>query len=275
MLLGDLPTPAVVVELSELEASLLERHAASSRSSIARPEFTDEATDVVGEWLAGLASGATSCDEAASVLTPGVVFLHCAVTSTAVRDRMDARFGSGKARNLGTVNGAALVVAAAKGLPVGEPARSPLFYLGLGLANHHIGGYYWGRSLGRGAAAPAVGVSVVPASGALQLLWARRRRVVAAEAPADLPSALAPNSNDGKRSEWCDFLQRRDRVELVPRDAAVARALVQLTLGSSSSLGGGDTGGGGGGGGVAVVGVRREGRPRGAEPIVERVWRSS
>jgi hypothetical protein len=284
MLLGDLPTPAVVVELSELEASLM----ASRNRSGARLETTSELNDALDDWLYGLASGATSCGDVASVLVPGVVFLHCAVTSTAVRDKMDARFGSGKARNMGAVDGAVLVATTAKCLP-DDLSSSPLFYLGLGLANHHIGGYYWGRSLGRGAAAAAIGVSVVPVSGALQLLWARRRRVVAAEAPADLPSALATNSNDGKRSEWCDFLQRGDRVQLVPRDAAVARALLQLTFGGSSSGSSsssrsssnnninngsrsnsdGDTGGGG----VTVVGVRREGRPRGAEPIVERVWR--
>jgi len=244
MRLSDLPTPAIVIELSELEG-----HICGSLNN------------EVDAWIENFAADAEN-DETKSILQPGVVFLHCTVVSTSVRDKMDSRFGSGKARSFGALDGAPTVSSLAKDVACESNSPLPLFYLGLGLANHHVAGYYWGRSLGRGAAAPAIGVSVVPRADVLQLLWARRRRVVIAEAPPYLPSAMATNSNDGKRSEWCDFLQCGDCVQLVPRDSTVANLLLRLALSKNTA-----------GSSVPVVGVRREGLPRGADPVVEKVWR--
>ena len=94
----------------------------------------------------------------------------------------------------------------------------------------------------------------------------------------------AINSNDGKRSEWCDFLQVGDTVQLIPRYANIALTLLQRTLagaGAGAGAAGNGDGDGDGNGStsssipvaeVPVVGVRREGRPRGADPIVEVVW---
>ena len=61
-------------------------------------------------------------------------------------------------------------------------------FVGLGLNNHLTGGYYWGRASGPGAAMPAPGVKLVRSpdeAGRLSLL-------------------RVDNSNDGKRSEWCE-----------------------------------------------------------------------
>ena len=61
-------------------------------------------------------------------------------------------------------------------------------FVGLGLNNHLTGGYYWGRASGPGAAMPAPGVKLAGSSdgaGRLSLL-------------------RVDNSNDGKRSEWCE-----------------------------------------------------------------------
>ncbi|EOD37740.1 hypothetical protein EMIHUDRAFT_251966 [Emiliania huxleyi CCMP1516] len=89
-------------------------------------------------------------------------------------------------------------------------------FLGLGVNNHYTGGYYWGRSSGPGAAMPAPGVRVaVGAAGSVALL-----RVA--------------NSNDGKRSEWCEFLAPGDQCQLVPgnEDEAALRSLGVCCLGA-------------------------------------------
>ena len=61
------------------------------------------------------------------------------------------------------------------------------------------------------------------------------------------------NSNDGKRSEWCEFLRKGDQVQIVPQSPSAL-----LTSGPFDVL----------------VGVRRtgEGVPPGAEPIVDAAW---
>jgi hypothetical protein len=107
-------------------------------------------------------------------------------------------------------------------------------YCGLGLNNHLTGGYYWGRSTGVGAAMEAPGVALAgEAEGALRLV-------------------RVENSNDGKRSEWCEFLTKNDQVQIVPASAEAALAAF-------------DT----------IVGVTRDGHrgiPRGAEPMIEAAW---
>lgn len=107
-------------------------------------------------------------------------------------------------------------------------------FLSLGLNNHLTGGYYWGRSSGRGAAMPAPGVALTGDDD-------RPLRLVRLE-----------NSNDGKRSEWCEFLRTGDQVQIVPSDPSMALEAF-------------DT----------LVGVTRDGHrgiPRGAEPVVEAAW---
>ena len=107
-------------------------------------------------------------------------------------------------------------------------------FLGLGMNNHYTGGYYWGRSSGPGAAMPAPGVELV--DGITEAIQLRR----------------VENSNDGKRSEWCEFLMTGDQLQIVP--GSVSAALEQF-----------DT----------LVGITRDGDrrvPAGAEPLVEAAW---
>jgi hypothetical protein len=105
-------------------------------------------------------------------------------------------------------------------------------YVGLGMNNHYTGGYYWGRSSGPGAAMEAPGMRLVADdAGALRLL-------------------RVGNSNDGKRSEWCEFLRRGDTLQLVVAPSRL----------SAFDM---------------LIGVCRDGDrgvPKGAEPIVEAVW---
>eukprot|EP00536_Pseudo-nitzschia_multiseries_P010488 jgi/Psemu1/203406/e_gw1.321.32.1 len=98
-----------------------------------------------------------------------------------------------------------------------------------------------------------------------ELYWERRqslsssRSVVCRGTTTDDSS----NSNDGKRSEWADFLVEGDTVQLVPFDAnRVLRTPLALSASSSTSSASFRR----------LVGVRRVGRPLGADPIVERIW---
>ena len=113
-------------------------------------------------------------------------------------------------------------------------------FVGLGLNNHFTGGYYWGRASGPGAAMPAPGVELAFAKGAKPLLSLLR----------------VDNSNDGKRSEWCEFLRKGDQLQIVPQSPSG-----MLTTGPFDVL----------------VGVRRQGDgvPPGAEPIVVAAWMRS
>ena len=125
-------------------------------------------------------------------------------------------------------------------------------FLGIGLANHHVGGYYWARGMGMGAALPAHGVAFGYRENRTetlhgQLFWKKRLPGQNASETTQQSS----NSNDGKRSEWADFLVVGDAVQLVPYKSS------EVLISSSFTT---------------LFGVRRLGRPLGADPIVERIW---
>jgi len=69
---------------------------------------------------------------------------------------------------------------------------------------------------------------------------------------------MACNSNDGKRSEWVNFLRRGDTVQLVPMGSSGEDALLAFL----------DMAGGG-----CIFGVSSECRPLGSEPEVVCVWK--
>ena len=107
-------------------------------------------------------------------------------------------------------------------------------HLVLGLNNHHVGSYYWARSAGFGAAMEAPGVRLIDGT---TLEW-------------DSGSPFVSNSNDGKRSEWVNFLRPGDQVQLQPENP-LAQALHLLPC---------------------VYGVSTQGRPLGSEPVVVCRW---
>jgi hypothetical protein len=126
-----------------------------------------------------------------------------------------------------------------------DEAGGPRSFVGLGLNNHFTGGYYWGRASGPGAAMPAPGV---------ELRELAPDSASSAETQPLLQLVRVDNSNDGKRSEWCEFLQRGDQLQIVPGspDALLASGPFDV-----------------------VVGVCRTGEhvPPGAEPRVDAVWK--
>jgi hypothetical protein len=169
---------------------------------------------------------------------------------------------------------AAASAAASFGADQPAAATSPAAaQLVLGLNNHHVGSYYWARSAGAGAAMEAPGIELLvvddddSSSGGCQLHWA---------------STLGPtacNSNDGKRSEWVNFLRPGDQVQLIPTLQSAEQSVLQwitmkgkpndpratknayATASSSLSSWG------------RIFGVSNYKRPLGSEPAVVCEWK--
>lgn len=130
----------------------------------------------------------------------------------------------------------------------------------LGLNNHHVGSYYWARSAGAGAAMEAPGVIYDEADfyqdgdgdNKGTILWQSEH------------GAAECNSNDGKRSEWLNFVRKGDTIQLVPFD--VEDCIIEFIKKF-------DFYGEGGTKSVRIFGVSLEGRPLGSEPEVVCEWR--
>jgi hypothetical protein len=136
---------------------------------------------------------------------------------------------------------------AALDLPPGQRAQ-----LVLGLNNHHVGSYYWARSAGSGAAMEAPGIVLLDGNddngradhcngGTSHLCW------------ESVEGPTACNSNDGKRSEWVNFLRPGDQVQLRPFEPVEA-ALAEFVK-------------------HGIFGVSSKGRPMGSEPAVVCEWK--
>ena len=156
-------------------------------------------------------------------------------------------------------------------------------YLGLGLANHHVGGYYWARSMGIGASLPAHGIAFGPSS-ILSSFNNSNNNISKASHPAHSDpkreggiiywkkqgpgqnpaetTEESSNSNDGKRSEWVDFLEVDDTIQLVPYHPLEILTSDQQHCPSNDCCSFLQT----------LIGVQRIGRPLGADPIVEQIW---
>ena len=116
------------------------------------------------------------------------------------------------------------------------PVNTPAAHLVLGLNNHHVVSYYWARSAGAGAAMEAPGI--VLHNNTLQ--W---------ESKAGFTDC---NSNDGKRSEWVNFLRTGDQVQLRP--ASTEDTVLQPCFSNK------------------IYGISAAGRPLGSEPVVVCEW---
>jgi hypothetical protein len=117
----------------------------------------------------------------------------------------------------------------------------------LGLNNHHVGSYYWARAAGAGAAMEAPGVVLDAESATLQ--WESEQ------------GPIACNSNDGKRSEWVNFLRVGDQVQLRPLQLNAQDVLARYAntnLNPTPSR---------------IFGVSSKSRPMGSEPAVVCEWR--
>lgn len=222
-LLSDLSTPSLLVELSLAESALNQ----SNKSETGLDELLQDAKYLL------------SLQQNDDCIFDGTLFIHTRVTDTSERDKINQQSGSGKSLSIGLVDCDPNLI------PGGA-------YLGIGLANHHVGGYYWARGMGIGASLPAHGVEFRSAASGKTtpfggLYWKKRGPGLDASQTTEESS----NSNDGKRSEWADFLAVGDTVQLVPYDSA--RVLCDSFF-------------------QRLIGLRRIGRPLGSDPIVERIW---
>ncbi|CAB9502256.1 expressed unknown protein [Seminavis robusta] len=232
-LLSYLPTPSFIVELSLMEKWIQEQRLDCTTMD---EFFQDPSSSILQQTT-------TNQDLADS----GAFFVHTTVTCTDKRDAVVQQEGSGKSLSVCNVDTSVESVS-----PKGA-------YLGLGLANHHVGGYYWARSMGIGASLPAHGIYFGPPSANDdnplhgELTWKKRGPGDPAETTEE-----SSNSNDGKRSEWADFLKVGDTVQLVPFDPL--SILMEASTSCSFNV---------------LLGLRRAGRPLGADPIVEKMWTRS
>lgn len=128
----------------------------------------------------------------------------------------------------------------------------------LGLNNHHVGGYYWARSAGAGASMEAPGVEFSISADQTVLRWQSDN------------GPTACNSNDGKRSEWVNFLRKRDTVQLVPGDGQGTLLRFRDHFGAQSADEESEVGTP-----IQVFGITSEGRPMGSEPEVVCEYRTS
>lgn len=137
-----------------------------------------------------------------------------------------------------------------------EPSIYPDAHLVMGINNHHVGSYYWARSAGMGASMEAPGISFRAST---LLSDGKKRGILCWEGSGPLDC----NSNDGKRSEWVNFVKKGDLVQLLP--ACLEDGLLAFVgpakspdLGIAEDFG--------------VFGFSSKGRPLGSEPIIVCRW---
>lgn len=150
----------------------------------------------------------------------------------------------------------------------------------LGLNNHHVGSYYWARSAGAGSSMEAPGISFGRSNaGSVGAVGSSRGilRWINEEGPE------ACNSNDGKRSEWVNFLRTGDTVQLVPTDgqSTIMRFIERYGKSQSSYFDSNDDDGTivddndasvERRRSIRVFGISSQGRPMGSEPEVICEW---
>jgi hypothetical protein len=135
---------------------------------------------------------------------------------------------------------------------------TPRAQLVMGINNHHVGSYYWARSAGMGASMEAPGILFRESKSdhlgnndkAGELCW-----------QGDGP--LECNSNDGKRSEWVNFLRVGDLVQLLPEcfEDDIMSFVERYQDGDSSDN-------------CRIYGFSSKHRPLGSEPVVTCEWRA-
>lgn len=146
----------------------------------------------------------------------------------------------------------------------------------MGINNHHVGGYYWARSAGMGASMEAPGIAFRPSGGEIENnenhMDMEKNGMLCWEGTGPLDC----NSNDGKRSEWVNFVKVGDSVQLLPdcledcimgflemdldQDPDLDRDLNSTTDEDSLCK-------------YHIYGFSSRGRPLGSEPIVICQWK--
>lgn len=119
----------------------------------------------------------------------------------------------------------------------------------LGINNHHVGSYYWARSTGIGASMEAPGILFDCPN-----LKDRNKQGILRWEEEGGPTKC--NSNDGKRSEWVNFLRVGDQVQLIPmcnQDSIMSYIKYYESIGIDPQ----------------IYGFTARDRPLGSEPLVK------
>ena len=159
-LLSDLPTPSLLLELSLAESAI---EKAKAEEEYGSPPITLDEVLLTMKHVSSL---------------EGALFVHTSVVDTSTRDKVNQKQGSGKSE----------IICEVDTQPEWIPGGA---YLGIGLANHLVGGYYWARGMGMGASLPAHGVYFSESKP--ELYWKKRGPGMDATETTEESS----NSNDG------------------------------------------------------------------------------
>ncbi|KAL3811163.1 hypothetical protein ACHAXA_001378 [Cyclostephanos tholiformis] len=259
LLLSDLPTPSFIVDTQALRR-------------LVRPSVGDD----VGQDASALPFvPSIRCPETGVVLRPSMIARH-ANYSGSDDITVDCSFDVVEGQPAVGYIHSAVVRAREEAVPgeddplstfLAEIDADPALCCGrarlvLGLNNHHVGGYYWARSAGAGSSMVAPGVSFGSGGSGNSIASVKSDRGVLRWMNDDGPEAC--NSNDGKRSEWVNFLRRGDTLQLVPADGQNSilrfRERFGIRMDDFSSS-------------IRVFGISSRGRPMGSEPEVVCEWR--
>lgn len=131
----------------------------------------------------------------------------------------------------------------------------PKAHLVLGLNNHHVGSYYWARSAGMGSSMEAPGISFESSNNIVND-DSSNNGILRWDAEG---GPFVCNSNDGKRSEWVNFLRIGDNIQLLPHfeEEAIMAFLKKYGTENETSR---------------IYGVSSKGRPLGSEPMIVCKW---
>ncbi len=252
LLLCDLPTPSLVIDLLALQKKVTgcasrdpnsKKRLAWKPPSIQAQDNQRVPSNILLDpmpldgfsWFDTTTTNMNAEESVMSSLwtTEGICYLHTRVT----RAREDCNPDEDPDTFLAEVD---LLQKHMQPVDLSEPQKKmepPTLVLGLN--NHHVISYYWARSAGAGAAMEAPGIVYNPQGG--QLRWKSRTRT-------------DDNTNDGKRSEWVNFLRVGDAVQLVPHPSSVPDVLSAVCLAGR------------------IYGISSQGRPLGSEPGVICHW---
>eukprot|EP01082_Thalassiosira_pseudonana_P015811 g14535.t1 g14535 contig9:2079654-2080493(-) len=252
LLLSALPTPSFIIDVQALRRTVAEVPSTTSTSipsirlpangSLLRPQPISSSAIVIDDN--------DIVDVTFPVVEgqPAIGYLH----STVTRAREDAIPGEDD-----PISTFLAEIDLSPTLCGSHESSSEMAYpakLVLGLNNHHVGSYYWARSAGAGSSmeAPGVGFGSGTTCNRGFLRW------------LDEEGPTLCNSNDGKRSEWVNFLRKGDTVQLLPSDGQ--DSLLRFYKQTESYEGGDGTSP------FGVFGISLEGRPMGSEPAVVCTW---
>ncbi|KAL7529721.1 hypothetical protein ACHAXR_003120 [Thalassiosira sp. AJA248-18] len=257
MVLSDLPTPSFIIDTGALHRRVIGPPTTGEQrdASIFAPNIRCPRNELLmcpsmirhenGHELNEKTSVTIDCDFQVVEGQPAIGYLH----SSVIRAREDAI--PGQDDPLSTFLAEIDL----------DPTLCGDAQLVLGLNNHHVGGYYWARSAGTGSSMEAPGVWFGSTGdskrGSKENDSMENNRGVLRWLNEEGPTAC--NSNDGKRSEWVNFLRKSDTVQLVPADGQ--GALLQF-FGKQCETS------------IRVFGISSQGRPMGSEPEVVCEWKS-